>query len=62
MFGKAKGAWKGSFSKFFVAFSILLWAISSISVANDFVFDQEFDRMIALQYRLSSSPCRQDRH
>ena len=56
MFGKAKGAWKGSFSKFFVSFSILLWAISSISVANDFVFDQEFDRMIALfNNRLSSS-------
>lgn len=24
-----------------------VWAISSISFANDFVFDQEFDRMIA---------------
>ena len=46
MFGKAKGA---SFSKFFVVFFFFyfVWAISSISVANDFVFDQEFDRMIA---------------
>ena len=47
MFGKAKGASKGSFSKFFGFFFYFLLAISSISVANDFVFDQEFDRMIA---------------
>lgn len=47
MFGKAKGASKGSFSKFLGFFFYFVWAISSISVANDFVFDQEFDRMIA---------------
>lgn len=41
---KAKGA---SFSKFFGFFFYFVLAISSISVANDFVFDQEFDRMIA---------------
>ena len=28
-------------------FFYFVLAISSISVANDFVFDQEFDRMIA---------------
>lgn len=44
MFGKAKEA---SFSKFVGFFFYFVWAISLISVANDFVFDQEFDRMIA---------------
>ena len=45
MFRKAKGASCSTFFGFF--FFYFVWAISSISVANDFLFDQEFDRMIA---------------